>query len=52
MLLIGQTGMTALTKIMGFLLLCVGIQFIVNGVLCIATDPVLLHSFRDILNSS
>ena len=51
-LLIGQTGMTALTKIMGFLLLCVGIQFIVNGVLGIATDPVLLHSFRDILNST
>lgn len=46
---IGQTGMNALTKIMGFLLLCVGIQFIVNGVIGIATDPVLLHGIRDAL---
>lgn len=48
---IGQTGMNALTKIMGFLLLCVGIQFIVNGVIGIATDPVLLHGIRDILTN-
>ncbi|MEX0671078.1 MAG: MarC family NAAT transporter [Pirellulales bacterium] len=47
---IGQVGMTALTKVMGFLLLCIGIQFIVNGVLGIATDPVLLRSIRDALH--
>jgi multiple antibiotic resistance protein len=44
---IGVTGMAALTRIMGFLLLCVGIQFIVNGVLGIATDPELVRSIRD-----
>lgn len=44
---IGQTGMNALTKIMGFLLLCIGIQFVVNGVLGIATDPAVLHRIRD-----
>ncbi len=44
---IGLTGMNALTKIMGFLLLCIGIQFIVNGVLGIATDPAVLHRIRD-----
>jgi len=46
---IGQTGMNALTKVMGFLLLCVGIQFIVNGVIAIATDPELLRPIRDVL---
>lgn len=45
--LIGQTGMNALTKVMGFLLVCIGIQFIVNGVLGIATDPVIVRSIRD-----
>lgn len=29
---LGTNGVHALTKIMGFLLLCVGIQFIINGV--------------------
>ena len=47
---IGQVGMNALTKVMGFLLLCIGIQFIVNGVIGIATDPVLLRSIRDSLH--
>jgi multiple antibiotic resistance protein len=44
---IGRTGMNALTKVMGFLLLCIGIQFIVNGVLGIATDPAIVRSIRD-----
>ncbi len=47
--LIGITGMNALTKVMGFLILCIGIQFVVNGVLGIATDPALLRSIRDTL---
>lgn len=46
---IGQTGMNALTKIMGFLILCIGIQFVVNGVLGIATDPAVLRAIRDIV---
>lgn len=44
---IGRSGMNAVTKMMGFLLLCIGIQFIVNGVLEIATDPVIIHSIRE-----
>ncbi|MBW7894347.1 MAG: MarC family NAAT transporter [Opitutaceae bacterium] len=44
---VGQTGMNALTKIMGFLILCIGIQFVVNGVLGIATDPAVLRAIRD-----
>ena len=46
---IGQTGMNALTKIMGFLILCIGIQFVVNGVLGIATDPAVLRAIRDVV---
>lgn len=49
--IIGQSGMNALTKVMGFLILCVGIQFIVNGVIGIATDPELLHRIREVLAS-
>lgn len=40
---IGINGMNALSKIMGFLILCVGIQFVVNGL----TDPELIRSIRD-----
>ncbi|MFM7077958.1 MAG: MarC family NAAT transporter [Planctomycetaceae bacterium] len=45
--LIGQVGMNALTKVMGFLLLCIGIQFIVNGILGIATDPAIVRRIRE-----
>ncbi len=44
---IGTNGMNALSKVMGFLILCIGIQFVVNGVVGIATDPVLLKGIRD-----
>jgi multiple antibiotic resistance protein len=44
--LIGANGMNALTKFMGFLLLCIGVQFIVNGVTSIAADPELLRAIR------
>lgn len=30
---LGENGMNAMSRIMGFLLLCVGVQFIVNGVI-------------------
>ena len=44
--MIGANGMNALTKFMGFLLLCIGVQFIVNGVTSIAADPDLLQAIR------
>jgi multiple antibiotic resistance protein len=31
--ILGATGMNAMTRIMGFLLVCIGIQFVINGVL-------------------
>ncbi len=46
-LVIGVGGMNALSKVMGFIILCIGIQFVVNGVIDIATDPTLLQRIRD-----
>jgi multiple antibiotic resistance protein len=48
---VGANGMNALSKVMGFLILCIGIQFVVNGVLGIATDPEVLHAIRAALRS-
>jgi multiple antibiotic resistance protein len=31
--ILGTTGMNAMARIMGFLLICIGIQFVINGVL-------------------
>ena len=48
---IGVNGMNALSKVMGFLILCIGIQFVVNGILGIVTDPAVVHAVRDALLS-
>lgn len=42
MRLMGPLGVDALTRIMGFLTMCIGVQFVVNGVL----DPELLGRVR------
>lgn len=49
---LGVNGMNALTKIMGFLLLCVGIQFIVNGIVGIVTDPAILRQILEGLQAA
>jgi len=48
--LLGVNGMNALTKFMGFLLLCIGVQFVVNGIVGVATEPALLRVIRAGLN--
>lgn len=40
--LLGATGMTALTRVMGFLLVCVGVQFVGAGVVQILSDEATL----------
>jgi multiple antibiotic resistance protein len=30
--MLGKTGMTGFTRMMGFIALCIGVQFIINGV--------------------
>jgi len=37
--LLGVTGMIALTRLMGFLMICIGVQFIINGLMVIVADP-------------
>lgn len=49
--IIGPVGVSALTKIMGFLLMSMGVQFVVNGVLAIATDPDLLRGIKLLLST-
>ncbi len=46
---IGANGMNALSKVMGFLILCIGIQFVVNGLTAVATDPAVLKAVREAL---
>jgi len=48
--ILGVNGLHAMTKIMGFLILCVGVQFIVNGIVGVATSPELLNGILDTLN--
>ncbi|MNW08276.1 inner membrane protein [compost metagenome] len=33
MKLVGESGIEAISRLMGFLLVCMGVQFIINGVL-------------------
>jgi multiple antibiotic resistance protein len=37
--LLGATGMVAMTRLMGFLMICIGVQFIINGLVAITADP-------------
>jgi multiple antibiotic resistance protein len=48
---IGLNGMNAISRIMGFLILCIGIQFVVNGALEIATDPALIRAVRQAMQA-
>ena len=48
---IGPVGLNAMTKIMGFLIMSIGVQFVVNGVLAIATSPELLHGIKAVLTA-
>lgn len=47
---LGVNGLHAMTKIMGFLILCVGVQFIVTGVIGVATSPELINGIVEVLN--
>jgi len=45
---IGPVGVNAMTRIMGFLLMSMGVQFVVNGVLAILSDPDLMRGLRTV----
>jgi multiple antibiotic resistance protein len=42
--MLGDSGMTALVRVMGFLLVCVGVQFVGLGVVQVVTDERFLHA--------
>ena len=46
---LGEQGIDAMTRIMGFLLVCIGVQFIGIGVIDVATDPRLVGAIADAL---
>lgn len=48
---LGETGTVALTRIMGFLMVCIGVQFIINGLRVIIADPTLWTGLAEGLNS-
>lgn len=48
---LGATGLNAITRVMGFLLLCVGIQFIVNGIVEIVTGEEFLRRIADVYSA-
>ena len=50
--LLGETGMTALVRIMGFLLVCVGVQFIGTGVVGVIAHPEVLSAIQEGLSAS
>lgn len=45
---LGVNGLNAMTKIMGFIILCVGVQFIVNGVMGIITGDQMFEFIRKV----
>lgn len=50
--LLGVTGLSAMTKIMGFLILCVGVQFVVNGIIDVVTSPELVRGILEAVNET
>lgn len=48
---LGVNGLHAMTKIMGFLILCVGVQFVVNGVVEVASSPELVGGILNAVDS-
>ncbi len=46
---LGVNGLHAMTKIMGFLILCVGIQFIIHGIMDILTGEEMANFLRKVI---
>jgi multiple antibiotic resistance protein len=49
---LGANGLDAVARIMGFLLLCVGVQFIVNGALDIVTQEEFLRRIAEVYHGA
>ncbi|MCL4747767.1 MAG: MarC family NAAT transporter [Burkholderiaceae bacterium] len=49
--LLGPAGLNALTRVMGFLLVCVGVQFIATGIMDMLSDEVMLGALIEALQA-
>jgi multiple antibiotic resistance protein len=47
--LLGATGMVALTRLMGFLMICIGVQFIIGGLSVVFADPAMWAGLAEAL---
>jgi len=45
--LLGSTGMIALTRLTGFLMICIGVQFLINGMTMVLEDPAFWHGLKE-----
>lgn len=50
--LLGVNGLHAMTRIMGFLILCVGVQFIVNGIVEVVYSPELINGVLQAIDNA
>jgi multiple antibiotic resistance protein len=48
---LGATGMVALTRLTGFLMICIGVQFIINGLAVVLGDPAMWNGLAEALRS-
>ncbi len=48
---LGATGMVALTRLMGFLMICIGVQFIIDGCSVVLGDPSIWGGLAEALRS-
>ncbi len=46
---LGLNGLEAMTKIMGFITLCIGIQFFINGTVAVLTSEVFVEFLRKVI---
>ena len=49
--ILGATGMVALTRLMGFLMICIGVQFIINGLVVVLGDPAMWEGLSKALRT-
>ncbi|MGI9245249.1 MAG: MarC family NAAT transporter [Steroidobacteraceae bacterium] len=50
--LLGSTGMIALTRLTGFLMVCIGVQFFINGIMMVFDDPRLWSGLAEAVRSA
>jgi multiple antibiotic resistance protein len=49
--LLGETGMVALTRLTGFLMVCIGAQFMINGLTMVLAEPDLWKGLAEAMRS-